>query len=240
MNGSQTNQNTKTTPVPDPPDIVQAALDQALNAVTTAQTADLAGQIVNNLNQFLAALIPKPLHDVPADNCQYPDPPIAEFCAEQKLALAVSANTYDTAQSAASAAFQTALHAWTLAKSNYEFAVTTADVLLRAAVKTAVDTYNQKDNLDSKSRHHFLYFTLQESVAQALIAFEGSMGSAAATLAGAAGNVAGRLRHLHHGRWGSACRAAKRGRRRTYSLLAKCRANSRRQLVKPRVQDIFW
>ncbi len=179
------------TAAPDPPDIVGASLTDAVAFITSLNTDEKTNQIVTTLNKFLEDLIPPPPHELPEDKCDNPTPEIAPFCAQEKLDLATSANTWQNSQLTAEEVLRQAIGTWNLAVSQYEHSVTSADIQLRAAVKAAVATYNQKNNPDSHSRSLFPYFTMKTAVASALQAFETSIATADGGLSGAAGTLIG-------------------------------------------------
>ena len=172
---------------PDPTDRVLEALQQATAVVTEAKPEAVATAIRTDLETFLRRLIPPPPPADPDVDCDNPDPGIRGFCNQLKLSNQQAKLTYDGSKDAATAALRSALSAWSLALSEYEFAMSNADATLRQAVSDATATYNQKQNKDSKSRSQYLYFTLKQATAAAIQAYEASATGAGATLAGAAG-----------------------------------------------------
>jgi hypothetical protein len=172
----------------DPTDRVLEALDQATAVVTGAKPEQVANAIKSDLESFLKRLIPPPPEPVP-DICGTPSPSVRGFCNQRKLSYQQAKITYDGSKEAATTGLRTALSNWNLAVSEYEFAMSNADATLRAAVTDATNTYNQKQNPDSHSRSFYLWFTLKQATAAAIVAYEGSATSAAATLSGAAGDL---------------------------------------------------
>lgn len=176
---------------PDPVDRVLEALQQAAGVVTEAKPDAVAAGIKKDLDTFLARLLPPPPRPIPEDTCVRPDPQIAAYCHQLRLTFQQANITYEGSKDAALAQLRSALGAWSMAVSQYEFNMANADSTLRQAVAAATKAYNDKNNPDSHSRSLFLYFTMKQAVAAAIQAYESSATSAGASLAGAAGSLLG-------------------------------------------------
>lgn len=119
------------------------------------------------------------------------DPNVTPFCVTRKRDLDTARTNFSAAKGTAASALKVARDAWAGAVSEYEFEMANAKVLLRAAAKIAIEEYEKKRNPDSHSRNHNLYYTMQLAIATAVQALETSAGTAASTLAGAAGSLLG-------------------------------------------------
>ncbi|HXM44939.1 MAG TPA: hypothetical protein VN924_27120, partial [Bryobacteraceae bacterium] len=169
-----------------PSDLVLSALQQAVGvAVNLEQDHKKAEAIGNNLINFLKSLIPDPPDTPGDDKCKNADPVIAPFCAQRRLSEATAENVFTGAEGAAGSDLHTAVSAWRLGLSQYDFETVTANSQLQVSVQAALDNYNQKVNPDSQSRNLYLYYQMVAAVDTALIAFQGAQASAGAGLAAA-------------------------------------------------------
>lgn len=188
---AQASQPAAPSPASDSDDRILKALNTAIGVVpdTDTEADNLAKQIGADLSRFLNGMVPKPPRPIPEDKCDSPDAAIAPYCNQEKLSLDTAQIAYTNAKVTAAGALRTANNAWKQAKSQYKFDVANAELVLQGLKATALTTYDQKNNPDSHSRSLYLYFAMKQSIATAVQAYETSAATAAATLAGAAGNL---------------------------------------------------
>jgi hypothetical protein len=174
-------------------DPVKAALVAAADIVMQQKLPDVVASITGSLATKLEQLVPGSDPTSDQDPCTRPketnNAQITGFCFTRQQSLDQAEHVYKGAAEDATATFETAKRTWTRALGQYDFTMKQADTTLQQAVATAVNTYNNKWNKDSSSRSFYLYFTMKQQIAAALVAFEGSAASAGGTLAGQVGTL---------------------------------------------------
>lgn len=118
-----------------------------------------------------------------------PDEVIAMACAQRVLDTATATDTYNTTVMTSQTGLVTAQGTWAVALRAYELAMTQAEITYKDAVTSAVNAFLSKQNPDSNSRNFKLYSQMQEQIATAAIAYEGSVSTAASSLGTAAGSL---------------------------------------------------
>lgn len=171
-------------------DIVLSTLQEAVKGIASlAQDNKKAKSITKELDELESSFLPTAPPVPSEDKCKSPDPTIAPFCATLNLALATAQNAFTNAEAAAANELSSSAGAWELAIVQYHASLQTARAALQTAVNTAVETFKQKQNPDSQSRNLFLFYTMESEVDAALVSYKASAATAAAALAGAAGNL---------------------------------------------------
>lgn len=172
-----------------PKDHVLEALTQATAATEAVakHTNSWADTIKNDLVNLLTSLMPAEPDDMPKHKTPPSDPIAAPYWHQEQLDLAKANTKYANAKSAAAVALDGEINNWSQAQSQYSFAMGSAHVVLKAAIKAAKDDYFKKNNPDSHSRSLYLYFTMKEAIAAAIQDHQKSATSAANALASEAG-----------------------------------------------------
>lgn len=168
-------------------DFVADAMQRAVDA--TSDFPAIPAAIANQISKTLDALAKSkyPQSDEENGGRRYPN--IEKIIARRDLDIDAAQFDLGNAKRPALAAFETQKDVWSSALKKYDFALTSAEADLRTAVKQAVNDYNERVNPDSERHNAFLYYTMRSAVAEALTDYEKLAGTAAGTLAAAAGEV---------------------------------------------------
>ncbi len=173
-------------------DPILATLTKAVNDVLElSRNREGAKPFADAVDSLIASYMPESPKHPDIDKCESPDPITMPLCSARKLAKATADFTFVGAENAASSALYVTVSGWNLAVSTYESSLETALAAMNAAVAAATVTYNTAVALrpDAISRSLYLWYTLQNSVASAVVSYETSAASAGAALATAAGTI---------------------------------------------------
>lgn len=113
--------------------------------------------------------------------------------AKLTLALATAEDDLKSSVSSAKGDFEKAMRGWNTAKSTFSTSLSSDLLSLnggpQSPVQTAIKTYTDAINDDSKSRRRHIYFTMENAVATAVSGYTTEAEGAVATLASAAAAV---------------------------------------------------
>ena len=168
-------------------DFVGEALQKAVDAAV--EFKKLPGLIASQMSSILNSLAKSSYPESPEEKGGRRYPHIEQSIAQRDLDMEDAQFVYGGAELDALTAFETQQKVWSRAVKQYNFGLATGEIALRTAVKAAVDHYKDRTNPDSERHNSFLYYTMRSAVAAALTDYERLAGTAAGTLAAAAGEV---------------------------------------------------